>query len=141
VHCTTRRVHENDISGATDVAQKFSERKTIKTIDGKEIGGYFTEDFTLTRLSEHRVARLSLRIVLVARHEHTDAPHALLGPRRHRPRRHAPEPRMMSRSRFWRAHDAHWDGVMISALVSRRRMKRYQRSRSLRGSTWKGFAA
>src|SRR3954452_21665056 len=39
--------HENDISGTTDVAQKFPGRRTRKTIDGKSIQGYFTEDFTL----------------------------------------------------------------------------------------------
>lgn len=46
--------HENDISGTTDVAQKFPERKTTKTIDGKAIEGYFTEDFTLAEIKTLR---------------------------------------------------------------------------------------
>jgi glycerophosphoryl diester phosphodiesterase len=46
--------HENDISGTTDVAQKFPERKTTKTIDGKPIDGFFTEDFTLAEIKTLR---------------------------------------------------------------------------------------
>ena len=42
--------HENEIGGTTDVAQKFPERKTKKTVDGKEIEGWFTEDFTLLEI-------------------------------------------------------------------------------------------
>jgi hypothetical protein len=47
------------------------------------------------RLSEHRIAKLPLRIVFVERHEPADAPHAvaLLRPRRNRPRRRAAEER------------------------------------------------
>ena len=46
--------HENDISGTTDVAQKFPGRMTTKTIDGKAIEGYFTEDFTLAEIKTLR---------------------------------------------------------------------------------------
>jgi glycerophosphoryl diester phosphodiesterase len=46
--------HENDISTTTDVAQKFPGRKTTKTIDGKAIAGYFTEDFTLAEIKTLR---------------------------------------------------------------------------------------
>lgn len=44
--------HENEISGTTDVAARaeFASRKTKKTIDGKTIEGWFTEDFTLAEL-------------------------------------------------------------------------------------------
>ena len=42
--------HENEISGTTDVADKFPDRKKTKTIDGKEITGWFTEDFTLKEI-------------------------------------------------------------------------------------------
>ncbi|MQA26602.1 MAG: glycerophosphodiester phosphodiesterase [Micromonosporaceae bacterium] len=44
--------HENEISGTTDVADhpEFADRKTAKTIDGREITGWFTEDFTLAEL-------------------------------------------------------------------------------------------
>lgn len=44
--------HENEISGTTDVADhpEFAERKATKTIDGEEITGWFTEDFTLAEL-------------------------------------------------------------------------------------------
>src|SRR5215510_2998185 len=46
--------HENDISGTTDVAQKFPGRRTTKTIDGKAVEGYFTEDFTLAEIKTLR---------------------------------------------------------------------------------------
>lgn len=44
--------HENEISGTTDVADhpEFADRRTTKTIDGKSITGWFTEDFTLREL-------------------------------------------------------------------------------------------
>ncbi len=44
--------HENDISGTTDVADhpEFADRRTTKTIDGRSITGWFTEDFTLSEL-------------------------------------------------------------------------------------------
>ena len=42
--------HENEIGGTTDVADKFPERKTTKTIDGQSITGWFTEDFTLAEI-------------------------------------------------------------------------------------------
>jgi glycerophosphoryl diester phosphodiesterase len=46
--------HENEISGTTDVAQKFPDRKARKTIDGKPIEGWFTEDFTLAEIKTLR---------------------------------------------------------------------------------------
>lgn len=46
--------HENEISGTTDVADKFPARKTTKTIDGQSITGWFTEDFTLAELKTLR---------------------------------------------------------------------------------------
>jgi len=44
--------HENEISGTTDVAAhpEFASRKTVKTIDGERVEGWFTEDFTLAEL-------------------------------------------------------------------------------------------
>lgn len=44
--------HENEISGTTDVASRseFADRYTTKTIDGRPVTGWFTEDFTLTEL-------------------------------------------------------------------------------------------
>ncbi len=44
--------HENEISGTTDVADRpeFADRRTTKVIDGKEVAGWFTEDFTLAEL-------------------------------------------------------------------------------------------
>src|SRR5215471_7034229 len=54
--------HENYISGTTDVAQKFPSRRTRKTIDGKPIEGYFTEDFTLAEIKTLRAKeRLDFR--------------------------------------------------------------------------------
>lgn len=44
--------HENEISGTTDVADhpEFADRRTTKRIDGQEVTGWFTEDFTLAEL-------------------------------------------------------------------------------------------
>ena len=44
--------HENEISETTDVADRgeFAARKTTKTIDGRDVTGWFTEDFTLAEL-------------------------------------------------------------------------------------------
>jgi len=44
--------HENEISATTDVASRpeFASRKATKTIDGKPVTGWFTEDFTLAEL-------------------------------------------------------------------------------------------
>jgi glycerophosphoryl diester phosphodiesterase len=48
--------HENEISGTTDVADRleFARRRTTKTIDGAELTGWFTEDFTWDELSTLR---------------------------------------------------------------------------------------
>jgi len=56
--------HENEISGTTDVAARpeFADRRTTKTIDGDELTGWFTEDFTwaelATLLARERIAAL-----------------------------------------------------------------------------------
>lgn len=44
--------HENEIGSTTDVASHpgFARRKTTKTIDGRAVSGWFTEDFTLAEL-------------------------------------------------------------------------------------------
>ena len=44
--------HENEISGTTDVADhpEFADRWATKVIDGQEVTGWFTEDFTLAEL-------------------------------------------------------------------------------------------
>lgn len=44
--------HENEISGTTDVADRpeFADRRTTKTVDGVELTGWFTEDFTADEL-------------------------------------------------------------------------------------------
>lgn len=48
--------HENEIGGTTDVAAhpEFASRRTTKTIDGRAITGWFTEDFTLAELKTLR---------------------------------------------------------------------------------------
>ena len=48
--------HENEISETTDVAKhpEFAARKATKTIDGQEVTGWFTEDFTLAELKTLR---------------------------------------------------------------------------------------
>jgi glycerophosphoryl diester phosphodiesterase len=48
--------HENEIGGSTDVAShpEFASRRTTKTVDGWEMTGWFTEDFTLAELKTLR---------------------------------------------------------------------------------------
>ncbi|WP_404431443.1 glycerophosphodiester phosphodiesterase [Microbacterium lacus] len=48
--------HENEISGTTDVADRpdFADRRATKMIDGAELTGWFTEDFTWDELSTLR---------------------------------------------------------------------------------------
>ncbi|QYJ04255.1 glycerophosphodiester phosphodiesterase [Nocardioides panacisoli] len=48
--------HENEIGGTTDVADRpeFADRRTTKTIDGRSVTGWFTEDFTLAELKTLR---------------------------------------------------------------------------------------
>ena len=50
--------HENEISGTTDVQfiSKFADRRTTKVIDGEELTGWFTEDFTWDELATLRTA-------------------------------------------------------------------------------------
>jgi glycerophosphoryl diester phosphodiesterase len=56
--------HENEISEVTDVADRsgFRDRRTRKAVDGREIDGWFAEDFTLTEIKTLRAReRLSFR--------------------------------------------------------------------------------
>jgi glycerophosphoryl diester phosphodiesterase len=54
--------HENDIGGTTDVATRFPDRRTTKRVDGRDITGWFTEDFSLAELRTLRAReRLSTR--------------------------------------------------------------------------------
>ncbi|RZJ01557.1 MAG: glycerophosphodiester phosphodiesterase [Brevundimonas sp.] len=48
--------HENEIGGTTDVADhaEFADRRTTRIIDGIEVSGWFTEDFTLAELGALR---------------------------------------------------------------------------------------
>lgn len=56
--------HENEIGGTTDVARhpEFTRLRTRKTIDGTDVEGWFTEDFTLAELktlrARERIAQL-----------------------------------------------------------------------------------
>ncbi|MFE5815578.1 glycerophosphodiester phosphodiesterase family protein [Streptomyces sp. NPDC056479] len=55
--------HENEISQTTNVAAhpEFADRRTTKTVDGRAVTGWFTEDFTLAELKTLRaVERLPL---------------------------------------------------------------------------------
>ncbi|SEP58804.1 glycerophosphodiester phosphodiesterase [Microlunatus flavus] len=44
--------HESAITASTDVSEhpEFADRRTTKTIDGRELTGWFTEDFTLDEI-------------------------------------------------------------------------------------------
>ncbi|NUW46788.1 glycerophosphodiester phosphodiesterase [Nonomuraea rhodomycinica] len=48
--------HENEISGTTDVSLRpeFAARRTTKVVDGRDVTGWFTEDFTLAELKTLR---------------------------------------------------------------------------------------
>lgn len=46
--------HENELSDTTDVAVKFPERKIQRTIDGRAVEGWFSEDFTLAEIKTLR---------------------------------------------------------------------------------------
>ena len=48
--------HENEIGGTTDVASRpeFASRRTIRTIGGRQVSGWFTDDFTLAELKTLR---------------------------------------------------------------------------------------
>jgi glycerophosphoryl diester phosphodiesterase len=48
--------HENEISQTTDVAKRpeFASRKTTKSVQGSQVTGWFTEDFTLAELKTIR---------------------------------------------------------------------------------------
>jgi glycerophosphoryl diester phosphodiesterase len=48
--------HENEISGTTDVGSRteFADRRTTKNIDGTDLTGWFTEDFTWDELATLR---------------------------------------------------------------------------------------
>jgi len=48
--------HENEIGDTTDVENRaeFADRKTTKTIDGSEVTGWFSEDFTLAEIKTLR---------------------------------------------------------------------------------------
>ena len=54
--------HENEIGGTTDVASKFPDRKRTARIDGQDVTGWFTEDFTLAEIKTLRAReRLEFR--------------------------------------------------------------------------------
>jgi glycerophosphoryl diester phosphodiesterase len=61
--------HENAISETTDVADhpEFAPRKTTKTIDGKKVTDWFTEDFTLAEL---KTLRAKERLPLLRSKDH-----------------------------------------------------------------------
>ncbi|MGH8501132.1 MAG: glycerophosphodiester phosphodiesterase family protein [Gammaproteobacteria bacterium] len=48
--------HENDLTGTTDVSEhpEFADRQTTKMIDGVEVTGWFSEDFTLAEIKTLR---------------------------------------------------------------------------------------
>jgi glycerophosphoryl diester phosphodiesterase len=54
--------HENEISGTTDVAERFPDRKRTVTVDGSAVTGWFVEDLTLAELKTLRAKeRLATR--------------------------------------------------------------------------------
>jgi glycerophosphoryl diester phosphodiesterase len=46
--------HENELSGTTDVAERFPDRKRTRVIDGQSVSGWFSEDLTLAEIKTLR---------------------------------------------------------------------------------------
>ena len=48
--------HDNELSGTTDIADRpeFADRKTTRTVDGRELTGWFVEDLTLDEVKRLR---------------------------------------------------------------------------------------
>ena len=42
--------HENEIGATTDAADKYPDRRRTKTVDGRSVTGWFSEDFTLSEI-------------------------------------------------------------------------------------------
>lgn len=54
--------HENSLSDTTDVAEKFPDRRRTRLVDGQQVDGWFSEDFTLEEIKTLRaVERLPFR--------------------------------------------------------------------------------
>ena len=54
--------HENDLSDTTDVAEKFPDRRRTKLVDGQQVDGWFSEDFTMAEIKTLRATeRLPFR--------------------------------------------------------------------------------
>src|SRR5687767_11312735 len=54
--------HEPEISGTTDVAEKFPRRRTTKNVDGVDVEGWFADDFALAEIKLLRAKeRLAFR--------------------------------------------------------------------------------
>ncbi len=79
--------HENEIGSTTDVGTRpeFADRRTTKTVDGVELTGWFTEDFTAAELTIAALPRAPAQGAgderLLRRH-----PAGAAAPRRARPR-------------------------------------------------------
>ena len=54
--------HENNLADTTDVAEKFPDRRRIRMVDGQQVDGWFSEDFTLEEIKTLRATeRLPFR--------------------------------------------------------------------------------
>ncbi|MCZ0951837.1 MAG: glycerophosphodiester phosphodiesterase [Rhodospirillaceae bacterium] len=54
--------HENELSDTTDVAENFPDRRRTRLVDGQQVDGWFSEDFTLEEIKTLRATeRLPFR--------------------------------------------------------------------------------
>lgn len=54
--------HENEIGATTDAGERFPDRKRTRTVDGRQVTGWFSEDFTLAEIKSLRAKeRLAFR--------------------------------------------------------------------------------
>ena len=66
--------HENEISETTNVSSlaQFAQRKTNKNIDGQQLTGWFTEDFTLSEITQNIKARERIPQIRSANTQYND---------------------------------------------------------------------
>lgn len=123
--------HENEIGGTTNVADhpEFAERRTRKRIDGRDVDGWFTEDFTLAELQSLR-AREPLPELRGTRHDGAFAIPTLaeiieLAASESRSRRRdigiAPE---LKHSTYFRRHGLRLEDALLAGLAAHAHTRR-----------------
>jgi glycerophosphoryl diester phosphodiesterase len=120
--------HENELSSTTDVAAwpEFAARRTTKRIDGVQVSGWFSEDFTLADIERLRAReRMPRRRPGSARHdgeERIPTLEAIIALVREMEQRGYPPVGIYPETKHptWFAHEGHHaDGAPIRQCISR----------------------